>query len=87
MREYAFYKASSTTSSDQSIESVLEFKPQDLDNVVSLMSECVDSSKSKLFNTLTEFALILLLPPRPLVNKTISVDDYVEKLLNTNESN
>ena len=51
------------------------------------MSECVDSSKSKLFNTLTEFALILLLPPRPLVNKTISVDDYVEKLLNTNESN
>ena len=44
------------------------------------MSTC-DASKSKFFNSLTEFALILLLPPKPLENKTISVIEYVEKLL------
>jgi hypothetical protein len=45
------------------------------------MAQCNDVSKTKFFNALTEFALILLLPPKPLVNKTISVTEYVEKLL------
>lgn len=52
-----------------------------MDNVVALMSECSDGSNSKLFNQLTEFALILLIPPKPLVNKTIEAISYVEKLL------
>ena len=45
------------------------------------MSGCTDASKGKLFNALTEFSLILLLPPKPFENKTIEVNDYVEKLL------
>jgi hypothetical protein len=45
------------------------------------MSECSDGSNAKLFNQLTEFALILLMPPKPLANKTIDAISYVEKLL------
>jgi hypothetical protein len=44
------------------------------------MSKC-DASEAKFFNSLTEFALILLLPPKPLENKTIKAIEYVEKLL------
>ena len=45
------------------------------------MSECSDGTNTKLFNNLTEFAIILLIPPKPLVNKTIQAINYVEKLL------
>ena len=30
---------------------------------------------------MTEFTLILLLPPKPLVNRTIQVNDYINKKL------
>jgi hypothetical protein len=45
------------------------------------MSSCGDPNQSKFFNALTEFALILLLPPKPMENKTIPAIEYVEKLL------
>lgn len=46
-----------------------------------------DSTKNaKFFNTLTEFALVLLIPPKPLANKTISVNEYVDKLLSVENS-
>lgn len=47
------------------------------------MSESTD--KTKFFNALTELALVLLLPPKPLINTTISVDSYMEKLLENDE--
>lgn len=50
------------------------------------MSTCTDVAQSKFFNALTEFALILLLPPKPLENKTISVIEYVEKLLKNDDN-
>lgn len=43
------------------------------------------STSGKLFNALTEFALVLLAPPRPFVNRTIGVDEYVTKLLSVEE--
>lgn len=49
------------------------------------MSECSDGSNPKLFNYLTEFALILLVPPRPLVNKTMQAINYVENLLKSDQ--
>jgi hypothetical protein len=50
--------------------------------VISMMSESSsDGDNQKLFNNLTEFALILLMPPKPLVNKTIQAINYVEKLI------
>jgi hypothetical protein len=60
---------------------ILGFKDKDLDNVIQLMSSCGDPNQSKFFNALTEFALILLLPPKPMENKTIPAIEYVEKLL------
>jgi hypothetical protein len=77
LRDCAFIKQSS--GSTEEIE--FSFESRDVDSVIAIMSECNDSSKTGFFNALTEFALILLLPPKPLVNKTISVTDYVEKLL------
>lgn len=44
------------------------------------MSQC-EAGNNKFFNSLTGLSLILLSPPKPLVNKTISVIDYVGKLL------
>ncbi len=41
----------------------------------------MSKSKKSLFNNLTEFSLILLLPPKPLVNKTIEPNNYAMKLL------
>jgi len=83
VRDCAFYKQSlQAQNPDLSQEEVpLIFEGKDLDNVIALMSECSDGSDPKLFNNLTEFALILLLPPKPLVNKTIQAINYVEKLI------
>lgn len=49
------------------------------------MSEATESKKAKFFNALTEFALVLLLPPKPLINTTISVDSYMDKLLGSDD--
>jgi hypothetical protein len=83
IRDCAFYKQSvqAQNPGKPNEEIPLAFEPSDLDNVVALMSECSDGSNPKLFNYITEFALILLMPPRPLVNKTIQAINYVEKLL------
>jgi hypothetical protein len=56
LREYAFLKQSL----NQTEEVVIDFQVTDLDNVIKLMSESTDSSQQKFFNTLTEFALVLL---------------------------
>jgi hypothetical protein len=58
----------------------MKFTGEDLENVVSSMAAC-EAGKSKLFNALTSFCLLLLLPPKPFINKTISVYEYVDKLL------
>ncbi len=82
LRDYAFYKQSLVAGSTNSSEEItLNFTAEELQDVVTLMSQCRDLSKAKFFNALTEFALILLLPPKPLVNKTIVIDDYVVKML------
>lgn len=82
LRECAFVKQT-----DQQLEPItLDFQAKDLDNVIHLMSTCTDVAQSKFFNALTEFALILLLPPKLLENKTISVIEYVEKLLKDNDN-
>ena len=65
---------------------MVQFESNDLDNVIALMSG--DASKStKFFNALTQFALVLLIPPKPFVNKTIQLNDYVEKLLTNEKEN
>jgi len=57
----------------------LQYSIDDLNKCVSLLHKCKDDSK--LFNTLTSFCLILLVPPAPFLNKTISTENYVEKLI------
>lgn len=83
VRDCAFYKQSLQAQNPEleQGEVPLSFNEKDLDNVIALMSECSDGSDPKLFNNLTEFALILLIPPKPLVNKTIQAINYVEKLI------
>lgn len=63
----------------------MEFEASDLDNIVSLMSES-EAGDTKFFNALTSFALILLQPPTPFVNKTIEVNQYVDKLLSNDQN-
>ena len=60
----------------------LAFEAADLNNVIGMMAT---ATGKPLFNALTEFALVLLAPPRPFVNATIGVDEYVTKLLSVED--
>lgn len=63
----------------------IEFTVDDLESVVALMSSC-KAGKSRFFNSLTKFVLILLQPPKPFQNLTVKINDYVTSLLDLNSN-
>lgn len=81
LREYANYLQQNSQESTK-----LEFSEMDLDNIIAIMQTCdVNDVKAKFFTALNKLALLLLMPPKPFVNSTISTNDYVSKLLNSSD--
>jgi hypothetical protein len=80
VRDFAFIQGKD----DNTSEIEIPFTQEDLDNVIKIMSQAAistDPVRVKYFSALTEFALVLLLPPRPLANNTISLSSYLDTLL------